>query len=731
MTNTRFGVRTLLTATALSSAALAMPALGQSSTAQAEEDDAAIIVLGAREIALDSKSETGSRLGLTVRETPATIDVLTQERFLERGLRTSNEALNSAPGVTAIDTGGSPGTVSMRGFGGNSVSQNYDGVHQPSTMTSRNYDSFAFDRIEILKGPSSVLYGEGAVGGSINFVPKKPMLDRAAVAGIAQYGSLNTFRVAGDVNLPLSEQVGVRAVVSYAGTDGLIDRAEAESLSANLGIMFQPTDRLSLFVAAEYFWKDDGAIYWGTPLVSTGVARDPSDLISTPNGRVLDLALRNTNLQYDDAKVISHSTWFRSQLNWQINDVWSLRNDLSYNGGERLWRDAEGYSFSLTGSGAPRIARRATYILNPLAFWHERLALSSDGNLFGNRNRFLIGAEHSENEHTSIRRFGQSVPVDPYDFDPGLFPEIDKKTFVGAGNFTDAGALIKIDAVFAENAFNITDKLLFVLGGRYEDMSLLRTITDYNPVNFSSFETSYNPFSYRAGLVYDLANKTQLYAQYSRSAAPVGTLVLLNLANSKFELTKGETIEGGVKSSFLNDKVSVTLSGFWIREDDIITRDPIDPTIAIQGGSQSTYGAELAFSAALTSQFRIDGNVSLIDAKYDELLEAGGVNRAGNTPPNVAERIINLFAVYEFPQVPFKLTAGLRNQGSTFGDTANLVRVDGYTIFDASIGYRFSFGELTVRGRNLTDRLYIERAGTSSVYIGAPRTVDVTFQTKF
>jgi len=709
---------------------LALPAFAQDAEKQ-EGDDADIVVLGAREIVLDSKSETGSRLNLTVRETPATIDVLTQERFLERGLRTSNEALNSAPGVSAIDTGGSPGTVSMRGFGGNSVSHNYDGIHQPSTMTSRNYDSFAFERIEVLKGPSSVLYGEGAVGGSINFVPKKPMLDRTEVSALAQYGSLETFRLAGDVNLPLSDQVGVRALVSYAGSDGFIDRSQSESLSANLGILFQPTDRLSLFVAAEYFWKDDGAIYWGTPLVSSAVAKDPSDLVTSSNGRVLDLALRNTNLQYDDAQIVSHSTWFRSQLKWQINDVWSLRNDLSYNSGERLWFDAEGYTFSVTGAGDPRVGRRATYILNPLEFWHERLSLSSDGKLFGKRNRFLIGAEHSENEHMSIRRFGPSVTVDPYDFEPGLFPEITPENFPGAGNFADAGALIKIDAVFAENAFNITDKLLFVLGGRYEDMSLNRTIQDYNLGTFTSFGTSYNPFSYRAGLVFDVTDKTQLFAQYSRSAAPVGTLVLLNLANSKFELTKGETVEGGIKSSLFGDRVSLTLSGFWIKEDDIITRDPSDPTIAIQGGSQSTYGAELAFSAAITRQFRIDGNASLIDAQYDELLEAGGVNRAGNTPPNVAERIINLFAVYEFPQVPVKLTAGMRNQSGTFADTANLISVDGYTIFDASIGYSFDFGDITVRGRNLTDQTFIERAGSSTVYLGAPRTVDVTFRTKF
>src|SRR5690606_11786534 len=153
-----------------------------------------------------------------------------------------------------------------------------------------------------------------------------------------------------------------------------------------------------------------GAVYWGTPLVSTAVARDPSDLVVTDNDLVLDLALRDTNFQYADARVPSESTWLRSQVVWQVNDVWKLRNVLSYNNGDRLWFDAEGHRFHAATGEAER---RATYIRNLLDFWHERLALSSDGPLFGQRTRFLIGVEHSESHHMSVRRFGPSVPVEP------------------------------------------------------------------------------------------------------------------------------------------------------------------------------------------------------------------------------------------------------------------------------------------------------------------------------
>ncbi|RYG85103.1 MAG: TonB-dependent receptor, partial [Alphaproteobacteria bacterium] len=220
-----------------------------------------------------------------------------------------------------------------------------------------------------------------------------------------------------------------------------------------------------------------------------------------------------------------------------------------------------------------------------------------------------------------------------------------------------------------------------------------RTVEDFNLDTIVSYDRTYNPFSYRAGLVYDVIQDTQLYAQYTRGAEAVGTLVLISLANANFELTKGESAEVGIKSSFWENRISTTLSGFWIRQKDIITRDPDNPNISVQGGAQSSRGIEVAFSAALTKQFRLDANGSFIDAKYDELIEAGGADRAGNTPANTPETILNLFAVYQFDQVPLKLTAGMKHSSSTFGNSANTAVIDGYTIFDASIGYSFDFGD--------------------------------------
>ena len=177
--------------------------------------------------------------------------------------------------------------------------------------------------------------------------------------------------------------------------------------------------------------------------------------------------------------------------------------------------------------------------------------------------------------------------------------------------------------------------------------------------------------------------------------------------------------------------MDLTLSAYRIRQTNIITRDPGNPNIAIQGGTQTSRGVDMAVSASVTRQFRLDANVAVLDAQYDELLEAGGADRSGNTPPNMPDTVVNLFASYQFNALPVKLTAGMRRTSDIFGNTANTVSMDGYTVSDASISYMFGSGDLTLRARNLTDERYIERGGANAVYIAAPRTIDLTLRTSF
>ncbi|MGO4779449.1 TonB-dependent receptor plug domain-containing protein, partial [Lysobacter sp. 2RAB21] len=141
----------------------------------------------------------------------------------------------AAPGVLAGQLPSSPGMTSMRGFTGGAIALLYDGVRQTAApLITRDFDSWSFDRIEVLKGPASVLYGEGALAGAINLVPKRPNFDGRAFEALAGWGSFGSQRYAVDANVPLSDDFAVRAVVSRRGSDGYVDGTGSDSTSATL-----------------------------------------------------------------------------------------------------------------------------------------------------------------------------------------------------------------------------------------------------------------------------------------------------------------------------------------------------------------------------------------------------------------------------------------------------------------------------------------------------------------
>src|SRR5690606_2275215 len=152
-----------------------------------------------------------------------------------------------------------------------------------------------------------------------------------------------------------------------------------------------------------------------------------------------------------------------------------------------------------------------------------------------------------------------------------------------------------------------------------------------------------------------------------------------------------------------------------------------------QGGRQSSEGVELSLSAAVTSRLRIDANYTVLDTRYDRLLEAGGVSRAGRTPPRIPETVANVFAFYSLDPWPMDLSAGIRHAGRFYTDNANAIRVKGYTTLDASVRWRAPFVDVTLRGRNLLDEFYVDYSDMSArqFQIAPPRSVDVTFSRRF
>ncbi|HEY0288090.1 MAG TPA: TonB-dependent receptor [Pseudomonas sp.] len=682
---------------------------------------------------LESQNSTGSRLGLTARETPATVETKTQQDMQVKGLRTTKEAFSDITGATVGNVPGNPAVLSMRGFSGNTINVLQDGVRvAASTIVTRDVDTWNFEKIEVLKGPSSVLYGEGALGGAVNMITRKASLDGQHLDGMLSYGSFGTQRSAIGVNQPLSDTVAVRADVSYTQSDSLydVDDQNTTALGITTSLLYKPNDDLSMLFAFDHFDDQYDSSYQGSPLVAASAAKNPSSIVNNPYGLVIDKSARDTNYNPDGAHSGARSNMVRWTTDYQLNPDWSLNNVMSYYTARREFFLSGEQTYSATTAKLNRTVQRITH---DQQFWSERLSANNDSLIGGFRNRFTLGGEYSYTDLNNPRQNGTTTAVDPINPVVGTFPSSANSNWPGAGKNIVYQSNMDNVAVFAEDAFNLTPDWLWVAGARYEDINLRRTVTDINLGTEQAFHPTYDPFSWRVGTIYNLTPEVQLYAQYSTAVTPVSSLLLISSANGDFDLSKGKSVEVGFKATAFDGATTVLGSLYWIELNDILTRDPNDSTLTVQGGQQTSRGIELSTSTKLTSQLQVDVGASLVDARYDDLVEAGGADRSGNHPINVPHTTVNASALYKLNSLPVTLGAFAKHASGFYTDTANTYFVRGHTTLDASIAYEMKNATLTLRGRNLTNEFYGEYSGYSStqVYIGTPRSAELGVTFKF
>ena len=278
---------------------------------------------------------------------------------------------------------------------------------------------------------------------------------------------------------------------------------------------------------------------------------------------------------------------------------------------------------------------------------------------------------------------------------------------------------------FLEDSLKLTDRWTVVGGYRYDRIRVERSITDLNAGTHTAFGTRYSANSMRLGTVYDVTPSSSVYAQYTNATIPVGSLFLLSQSNASFPLAKGEQWEAGFKQS-LGD-VEWTAAVYHIKLENVLTRDANDPRVTVNNGRQSSRGVELSADWRVTPQLTLSGNIAALNARFDSLTEADGTSRVGNTPPNVPERVANLYANYRLKELPMNFFVGLNHTGKIYTDNANQIRINGHTTVDAAVSYRLRPALITFRVRNLTDKLYAYYGGraTSQVLLAPGRTYEL------
>jgi len=681
--------------------ALTLPT-GTISAAASEADDS---------ISLATPTSAGSRLGLSALETPASTDSLSGDRIRARGDRSIQDAVSRSAGISRTGTPGDGGTsLSARGFTGqSSVMQLYDGNRMYTGMGTVTFpvDTWAVERVDVLRGPASVLYGEGATGAVINTVPKKPFSGEIENHLRLGYGSFDRQQQALDSGGSLSDTLSYRLNLNRERSNGWIDRGDSSGDFVSAALRWQARDDLAFTLAHDY-GDQNPMNYFGTPLI---------------DGR-LHKSLRDKNYNVRNDKQHYNDQWTRLTSQWQISDNLSASNELYYLKAQRRWQNAENYNFNslgrqLTRSGNFGIGHQQEQVgdRQTFTFKHSLLGLDSQ-TLTGvdyNRIRF-----HMKSNSPFIDSFSNGQPVDLYHPAPD--------DFASDSPYRDQfKTTTKQLSVFAENRLQLSERWSLVTGVRRDYVHIDRD--DLKDDSRSDKTLTGN--NWKAGLVFAVTPDTSLYGQYSTSTDGVGGLISLSKSQQQFDLSSARQTEIGLKQMFWDQRGEWTLAAYHIVKKKLLTDVPGDPDLKQQVGQQSSNGLEASLDLQLPRAWQLQANAAIVRARYDDFqqdVDGVQVSRDGKRPVDVPRRTANLWLSKALDD-DLRAGAGVRYVDARYADMANRNQLPSYTVVDAALSWKaLPSTTLGLQLNNLFDRQYAQSQYNDGQQwiLGEPRSFFVT-----
>lgn len=681
------------------------PVLALPSTAITDTRDEQVVDLA-------TPTRAGSRLNLSALETPASTSSISAGQIQQRNNLTVQDAVTRSPGITSVGTPGNGGTaLSARGFTGHSsVMTLFDGSRLYTGAGTQSFpvDPWMVERIDVIRGPASVLYGEGATGAVINVIPKKPFAGEIRNHLRLGYGSWDRQQLGLDSGGSLSERLSYRVTLNTQQGNGWVDRGDSRNLALSAALRFDASDDLSFTLAHER-GDAEPMNYFGTPLID-GHYRD---------------SLRKKNYNIRDDVQRYHDEWTRLDTDWTINDHLSASNQLYYIKSRRHWRNAEDYTWDADRGQL----ERGSYleIKHNQEQIGDRQSFTFDHSLFGLASKTVVGAEYNRirfnvDNNSPYEDVGGDY-IDPWQPAPGGFHSrsaLRPQTLSTTRTF----------ALFAENRTQLTDRLSLVTGVRRDQNHIDRD----NLVSDTRSDRSLQGGNWRAGLLFAVTDELSLYGQYSTSEDGVNNLISLNPTQMNYDLTESKQTELGLKQRFWDGRGEWTLAAYHIVKKKLLVDDPVTHEKQ-QAGQQTSDGLEATLELALANQWQVSANAAVVRAKYDDFDErVGGVpqDRAGNRPANVPRRTANLWLSKGFGQT-VDAGIGLRYLDERYANTANSQSVPGYTVVDANLGWQvLPDVRLGLQLNNLFNRDYVVAAHSGEQWLlGAPRsyfaTVDYSF----
>lgn len=670
-----------------------------------------IVVTGDRETYRVSESSVGTRTDADIRDVPQSIQVIPQQVIEDQGIQEIGDALRNVSGVVQAERASTPLpgiSAIIRGFETTNVLRN--GLRDTNARFATVEDNLA--QIEVLRGPASVLFGQGNLGGTINLVTEQPL---DAPTYLLEYsgGQFDFHRFAADLSSPFSPDspLGYRLNAAYESLGSYRDFERAEQFFVAPTVQLIATESTDLLIDLEYFRFD--AYETAPELPASGTVLD------NPNGEVD----RSANLGEPSLVGGEESiTRLGYRFEHRFNSDWRIRNEFLLSR-----RESEGVGVTPIEDIRTEVrleeglrTMRRLLTINP----SEQTSITLNTSLAGRfdtwniEHQVLVGVELLSDHFEDRVEFDTLDPIDI--FEPEYRPDSRRPLAVfqdGAGETVSVG-------FYLQDQITIRENLILLLGGRFDIAH--QTSQDFLDEDLS-FEQTDQAFSPRIGMVYRPVEPISLYASYAQSFLPVnGRETSVDAAGQRvvgdpFQPERGQQYEIGIKAD-ISDQITATLALYSLERTNVVAQSG-DRRSQFQVGTQRSRGIELDLVGEILPGWQIITGYAYTDARVveDDRIEVG--NRLANVP----EHAVNLWTSYEIQSGALQglgFGIGFFYQSDREVAAENLFRLPSFLRTDAAIFYRRDQLQVSLNVQNLFDVEYYP-AGRDFVRVipGQPFTV--------
>ncbi|MFI3118828.1 MAG: TonB-dependent siderophore receptor [Methylococcaceae bacterium] len=662
-------------------------------------------------------SSTGLKFEAAIRDIPQSVSVVKEELVKSQNAFNLRDALKNVSGLTiAAGEGGRTGdSITLRGFSANSDTY-LDGAKENGQYSR---DTFFLERVEVLKGASSVLFGRGSTGGVINPIAKKPVMGKTFATADFTYGNYDFKRTTLDAGTKLNDQVAVRLNTLYQDSDSFRDYNYTNRWGIAPSIKYDITKDTDLTLMLMH-QEEDSVFDYGVPMI---------------NGKPANVSGNQFYGFKDDLLQTYNTSVVTAIFNHRFNSEFSVRNTFRYGDYERDYRTLL-FSGAAIGTGATAtIARSQALRTSPQQNYYNQTDFTFKKPLFGFNNTLLFGAEVGWENYTFRSKNSTGVtPVSIYD-PVGV-------ASLGLGRANDFSGVLTTDrntktntaAGYVLDQFEITPQWKLLAGGRYD---VFQAKQDDFLLNTNDFERTDHQWNPRAGLVWQPKDWQAYYFSYGTSFNPSAETFSLATNNANLKPEQNQNLEVGAKLDLFDGRLSATGALFRLEKTNARTTDPTDPTRNILAGEQKTDGFELGLAGDILPDWSLSATYAYLDAEITKSNSSAtgsvsGLSKSlqGKTSVNVPENSGVVWSSYHISP-EWEVGGGVFMSGSRFTDSVNEVTLPGYARLDATVAYHQKHFDIQANVFNLLDKNYYESGQTNTALPATPLSGQLTLRVKY